>query len=112
MKLPITLNLEPLRQQVLATIDTFYVAKVPDVSPLRRAKLELAQNEPNHPALIEEAQLRNIAVEKLCMDILSAASTNSDELVSIELERQRAKALVKQATSEHTLLNLLRTYQV
>ncbi len=110
MKLSVSINLEPLREYVGSAIDSYFASKVPPQVVLQRAKSDLVRTDPNHPALVEEASLRGITVSQLRDMILTAADAADELLINTELERQKAKALVRSATSEQVLKSLLTTY--
>jgi putative protein kinase ArgK-like GTPase of G3E family len=100
LKLSANINLDPIKQDALARLDAAYA---PLMQTLHAEKLKWAKQDGDHPALVAEAAMRGITVSELKMQIIQNAARAEEELVRIEVERQRQKHHIRNATSEKTL---------
>lgn len=103
MKLSLNIDLTAAKEAASNAVDMDILERISRLSIIHSKKVEWARSSDDHPALIQEAILRNISVADLKAMILSKSAETDAMLAALEVERQARKKHIREATSEQEL---------
>jgi hypothetical protein len=102
LKLSSKIDLEPLRQSALDAVDQRFFGAI-QRGHFYDTKLQWAKAEIAPDVLISEATIRGLTIDEMRALIINKHSESMNELMLVELQRQKDKASIAFAASEQEL---------